>query len=413
MALDPRIALATNPNIGNTFQNALLNVQGAENLQRARDEAPLRSRLLEAQAGGAEASQQQQEQMNKFRSVAFGAAEILPDLRSGNTAGAMLKLQARRAQLAQENKPTETTDAAIATLGQQGGLGQLLQQTNEVISVAQQQGILKAPGGGGLASAKTEILPDGSVVQALPNGSVQVRDPLGNIVTGQKRAEVLEQSRQVGLDIKQRESDIKVGAEGEKVETIAMAEAKVAPTVAKTKSLINTEVKLAEKAASERGEVLTDLSRMQAALPGLTDVVGKLKELAPIATSTLGGKLFDVASKELGFGATKGATAATKFGAMVNNQILPLLKPTFGGSFSVQEGQELKATMGDKNLSTNEKLATLEAFLEQKQRDIETKQLQLDNTGAGGAQNVTTQAQFDALPSGAVYLEDGVQYRKP
>lgn len=31
----------------------------------------------------------------------------------------------------------------------------------------------------------------------------------------------------------------------------------------------------------------------------------------------------------------------------------------------------------------------------------------------GAAPSVTTQAQFDALPSGAVYLEDGVQYRKP
>lgn len=29
------------------------------------------------------------------------------------------------------------------------------------------------------------------------------------------------------------------------------------------------------------------------------------------------------------------------------------------------------------------------------------------------APSITTQAQFDALPSGAVYLEDGVQYRKP
>lgn len=32
---------------------------------------------------------------------------------------------------------------------------------------------------------------------------------------------------------------------------------------------------------------------------------------------------------------------------------------------------------------------------------------------SGAAPSVTTQAQFDALPSGAVYLEDGVQYRKP
>jgi len=30
-----------------------------------------------------------------------------------------------------------------------------------------------------------------------------------------------------------------------------------------------------------------------------------------------------------------------------------------------------------------------------------------------GPQEVTTAEQFNALPSGAVYLEDGVQYRKP
>tara|TARA_R110002096_G_scaffold315227_3_gene509449 strand:+ start:189 stop:1436 length:1248 start_codon:yes stop_codon:yes gene_type:complete len=282
---------------------------------------------------------------------------------------------------------------------------------------------------GGLASAKTEILSDGTVVQALPSGEVQVRDPSGNIVTGQARLDALNSSRQASLSKTQAESDIKVQAEGDKVEAVALAKAKNAPLIAKTSSFINSQVKLADKAATERGSVLTDLNRMQAALPGLTDVVGKLRELAPVATSTFGGRVYDRAAKELGFGATKGATASTKFGAMVNNQILPLLKPTFGGSFSIQEGQELKATMGDKSLSVDEKLATLDAFIEQKQRDIETKQLQLDNTETAQAptasaqgqaqpqgqatQEVTTQAQFNSLPSGALYTEDGVQYRKP
>lgn len=31
----------------------------------------------------------------------------------------------------------------------------------------------------------------------------------------------------------------------------------------------------------------------------------------------------------------------------------------------------------------------------------------------GSAPTVTTQAEFDALPSGSIYLEDGVRYRKP
>lgn len=179
---------------------------------------------------------------------------------------------------------------------------------------------------------------------------------------------------------------------GAKVTGAAKAKAKLAPLIAKTEAFITTQVKLAESAAKERGEVLTDLARMEATLPGLTEVVGKLKELAKIATSTVGGRVFDIASKEFGFGATKGATARTKFGAMVSNQILPLLKPTFGGSFSVQEGDELRGTMGDKDLSIDEKLATLEAFMDQKERDIRGKKLQRD---AGSSAEVTTRLVFN------------------
>jgi len=143
MALDPRLSLAVQPNIGNTFQNALLNVQGVETLQRQREQAPLQNRLLEAQVGGAEAQQQQQQQANRFQSIAFGAAEILPDLKSGNFEGANLKLQARRANLIQQGLPTEATDNAINLLSTDPS--QLLNRTNEVIQIAQQRGILKAP----------------------------------------------------------------------------------------------------------------------------------------------------------------------------------------------------------------------------------------------------------------------------
>jgi hypothetical protein len=34
-------------------------------------------------------------------------------------------------------------------------------------------------------------------------------------------------------------------------------------------------------------------------------------------------------------------------------------------------------------------------------------------SGANGPQTVTTKDQYDKLPSGAVYLEDGKKYRKP
>ena len=141
-------------------------------------------------------------------------------------------------------------------------------------------------------------------------------------------------------------------------------------------------VKLAEKEATERGDTLTALQRSKAALPGLTDSVNQLKELAQIATSTIGGKVFDFAVKQTGFGSTKGATARAKFIAIVNNQVLPLLKETFGAAFTATEGESLKATMGDPDASPEEKMAQLDAFIAQKVRDIQTKETQLDSSAA-------------------------------
>ena len=145
----------------------------------------------------------------------------------------------------------------------------------------------------------------------------------------------------------------------------------------KHKPAISALVKLAEKEATERGDVLTALQRSEAALPGLIDAVGQLNELATIATSTLGGKIFDAAVKQTGFGSTKGATARAKFIAIVNNQVLPLLKETFGAAFTASEGESLKATMGSPDSSPAEKQVELEAFIEQKTRDIQTKKTQL------------------------------------
>jgi hypothetical protein len=139
-------------------------------------------------------------------------------------------------------------------------------------------------------------------------------------------------------------------------------------------------VKLAEQEAVTRGEAFTDLTRSEAALPGLLQTVDILRELAPIATSTFGGKLFDAAVKQSGFGATKGSTARAKFIAIINNQVLPLLKPTFGAAFTVQEGEALKATMGDPDASPAEKMAQLDAFIDQKRKSIATSQRQASDT---------------------------------
>jgi hypothetical protein len=226
-------------------------------------------------------------------------------------------------------------------------------------------------------SAKTVGYKDGTAVQWDNQGNRVVTSPEGERLTGKDAAAQIQEARKSGIADQGERSAARAGG---KVTGEAVATAKSASLIAKTKSFINTQVKLAEKAAIERGDVLTDLGRAKAALPGLNDVVDKLRELAPVATSTLGGRVWDTAVKEFGFGATKGATASAKFGAMVNNQVLPLLKPTFGAAFTKQEGDALRATMGDKDASVEEKMATLDAFIEQKVRDIETKKLQLNQS---------------------------------
>jgi hypothetical protein len=241
-------------------------------------------------------------------------------------------------------------------------------------------------GAQGLASAKTLLNPDGSSIQALPNQEVIVRNPLGDIVAGDERLAVLKQAADAQIEQKRREAGVEVG----KAEQVAEVQAGVD---LRFKPAIQTAVKLAEKAAAARGETLTTLARAEAALPGLIQTVDTLKELAPIATSTLGGQVFDTVVKESGFGATKGATARAKFIAIVANQVLPLLKETFGAAFTVGEGQELKATMGDPDASPAQKIAQLEAFIDQKRRSIETSEREV-------AVPLATQAPVTSSPSG-------------
>ncbi|MBL4574445.1 MAG: hypothetical protein JKY86_15430 [Gammaproteobacteria bacterium] len=174
----------------------------------------------------------------------------------------------------------------------------------------------------------------------------------------------------------QRTEDVRARGleEQAKVEGKAKGEAGTVTLVSDTKAQIATAVKLAEKAAIARGDTLTDLKRSEAALPGLRDVVSKLKDVALIATSTLSGRAFDFVVKESGFGSTKGANARAKFISIVNNQVLPLLKQTFGAAFTEREGETLKATMGDPNATPEQKITQLNAFIDQKVRDIQGKQ---------------------------------------
>lgn len=151
--------------------------------------------------------------------------------------------------------------------------------------------------------------------------------------------------------------------------------------VATSQSKIRSAIKQAEVEAKATGDTLTDLKRAKAALPGLKEVTNKLKTLADAATFTAGGKVIDVLAKELFGVSTEGGTARTTMTSIVDNQVLPLLRETFGAAFTKAEGDSLRATLLDVDKTPDEKKATLDAFIEQKIRNIETKEREINPQG--------------------------------
>jgi hypothetical protein len=408
MAIDPRIALqvkgldvgqAVNQGI-NSFRQIQAAQQSKAASERVEAEAPFRSRILDAQAGIAEQKSLSGRDLARFDSVANLAIESQPALARAAQSGDITEMEnilttrianLNARQLKGEAVDSEDAQIALDTLRGPGGVQSLLNKSNDIIGAARQRGRLKPVGGVQSAEQRSfeRNISGLSEADQLKARRVKLRlDP------GAVGSSALTISGDEDLTKQVADSQAVIKELGSEAVEIGKGKgiAKSAPLIAKARSLITREVKLAEKAAIERGDVLTDLSRAEAALPGLTDVVDKLRDLAPVATSTFGGRVYDSAVKELGFGSTKGATASAKFGAMVNNQVLPLLKPTFGAAFTVPEGDALRATMGDVNASVEEKMATLDAFMEQKLRDIETKKAQLN---AGNARQAPASGRTD------------------
>ena len=143
-----------------------------------------------------------------------------------------------------------------------------------------------------------------------------------------------------------------------------------------------------KKVGADQGDNVVLLKSMRAKLPGLEQVVSQLDALAEKATYTIGGQLLNEVSKQTGFGATEGAVARTKYKSTVANQVLPLLRDTFGAQFTAAEGERLLATLGDPDVTPAEKQATLHAFIDQKKRDIEGLAIQTGEQPSPQAQPV-------------------------
>jgi hypothetical protein len=143
------------------------------------------------------------------------------------------------------------------------------------------------------------------------------------------------------------------------------------------KPKIQAAVKDAEMKAKENGETFTSLDRAKAALPGIQEVADQLIELSDIATYTPMGKAWDASVKALGFGSTKGADARSQMTSIIDNQVLPLLRDTFGAAFTAAEGDRLRDALMNPDEAPDQKKARINAFMSQKMRDIQTKERQL------------------------------------
>ena len=407
MALDARISMMGQaPNVGqaiNIFENALMNSQKRDIRQQQADQQALINPLQVQQAqqsvdaGAAQAKLQEENRI--LRNVSEFSTKLKPVLQSGDTDMAQGMLAERLLSLQEQGLPTNETVSAITSI-RSGDVNGVLRDIDSIQTIAQQRGLT---GSSLLSVGQRDFNSNVAAVKADPNLET-TEGKAASVALGLTAKASLTKDERAAND----EELGKRIADQKAAESLA-AEAGKLTAQLKFKPQITKAVKLAEKEATERGDVLNDLSRAEAGLPGLIKATDNLKELAVAATSTYGGRFFDLIAKESGWGSTKGANARTKYIAIIDNQVLPLLKQTFGGAMTEGEGLRLSNTFGDPNATPEQKMLQTEAFIEQKLRDIERLKAQAN---AGQAQIVDIQSeQENAVDLGTLSIEELIAER--
>lgn len=182
-------------------------------------------------------------------------------------------------------------------------------------------------------------------------------------------------------------------------ESAAAKEGAVQEQKHKWAAKIAKDVALAKAQAQGQGEAAQALASQTAAYPGIKDTITRMKTLADSATYTLFGQGFDWAAKQFGFDATPGATDRAKFISLLDNQVLPMLKPIFGAAFTAVEGDRLRATLGDPDASPQQKQAALDTFLLQVEKNIEAKKLEIKTLSSQPQQGQTVQPDKQKRPN--------------
>lgn len=273
---------------------------------------------------------------------------------------------------------------------------------NQVVQAGGQ--LAQGSGRGGLASATTTTWKNGTTLFNLPNGSQrlvfqgrEITDPaeIDRTIKAANKSGLIQAGQKEFTKAQQKALGAAKGGEEVLDITADIAEETAAATQrGKARIKLATDPEIAKSVAKARAEGVTEaddierLSNLDANMTGLLDVVGNLKELGQKSTFTMKGRAFDAVTRELGFNVGEGANARAKFIAVIDNQILPLLKQTFGAAFTFPEGQSLKKTLGDPNASPSEKNAQLDAFIEGKFREAQAAREKLGIEAPAAADDV-------------------------
>ena len=182
----------------------------------------------------------------------------------------------------------------------------------------------------------------------------------------QIKTEGLQQGK-IGIDIQKGKLDLQKGALDIMKTRGELLSAEEERQAAREQGLtLPAFKKQQEEMAKARGEKVVLLQSASSKLPQLLNTINKLSKLGEVATYTGAGVAFDTAVRELGLSVPKGAVARREYIATVDNEILPLLRDTFGAQFTQKEGESLKTTLGDTGASPQEKEAILRSFIETK-----------------------------------------------
>jgi hypothetical protein len=194
-------------------------------------------------------------------------------------------------------------------------------------------------GGGNVQSS--QALPDQSgVIMTMRDGSIAVKTVGGETLQGQTALDFVNQAQEAYAEQQRDIYGARAVGKGE---------------------------------GQRRVDEAIDVAERQRNIGSLRVVVDQLNALSDTATYTLLGQAANEVKKQLGLVPSEGAIARSEYIAVVDNQILPLLRETFGAAFTVKEGETLRATLGDPNKTPAEKKVVLDAFIAQKERDLQAR----------------------------------------